>query len=73
MALQECAGQLIPADEFSRVLTQVFQVVTTWAETLPDILEREAGLQHDQVESVQRCVDRLRESLPLVPGANNAI
>lgn len=69
LSLQERAGQLIPSSESSRVLGLVARAVVTWAEALPDILEREAGLQPDQVETVQRCVDRLREMLQAVPGA----
>lgn len=69
LSLQERAGGLIPAKESHRVLSQVIRAMVNWAETLPDILEREAGLQQDQVETVQRCVDRLRELLPAVPGA----
>lgn len=68
IALKRQAGELLPIAEFERVLTLVIKSIVNWAETLPDILERDVGLRPDQVEAVQNCVDREREALYEVLG-----
>lgn len=68
MELARKRGDLLPIAEYERVLSLAIKSLVNWCETLPDILEREAGLQHDQVEVVQRCVDRERETLYAVLG-----
>lgn len=61
--LQVADGTLVPADEHERALADVVKVAISWAETLPDVLERDAGLSPQQIERVQLAVDRVREEL----------
>lgn len=61
--LQERAGKLVPYDLHHQAITEVVSVTVNWAETIPDILERDAGLPPSQVELVQRLVDGARDTL----------
>ncbi|AHF03424.1 terminase [Marichromatium purpuratum 984] len=69
--LQEC-GELLPAAEFERTLSAVLQGVAMGLESLPDILERDAGIDGAAIERAQGVVDRLREDLyrRIVPDAS---
>ncbi len=55
--------ELIPADEFDREYSRMIKLVAAGLETLPDRLERDAGLKGTQLEPVFRVVDGLREDL----------
>lgn len=61
--LQQQDRTLIPASEFERAAAALVKVSVNWAETLPDVLERDLGLSPEQVERAQLLVDRQRERL----------
>jgi hypothetical protein len=54
------AGQLLPAAEVARQFAEMAKAVVQVLETLPDILERDCGLQAASVEMVQNKIDDLR-------------
>lgn len=56
-------GELIPAIEFERALAAAFKTVATGLETLPELLERHAGLDGAAIERVIGVVDALRNTL----------
>lgn len=55
--------QLIPATEFVRELSKLAKAVAAGLDTLPDMLERDAGLDPDAIEKVQETIDALREQM----------
>lgn len=55
--------QLIPVSEFITELSKLAKAVAAGLDTLPDTLEREAGLDPDSIEIVQDAIDALREQL----------
>lgn len=54
---------LVPAAEVERDYAQLVKVVSQFFDTLPDVLERDAGLAPEQVISVQTSCDRVRQSI----------
>lgn len=63
MELEAKAGKLIPALEHERDMARLVSIVVQVFETLPDVLERDEGLEPHQVERVQRALDQARERL----------
>lgn len=63
MELEEKAGKLIPALEHERDMARLVGMVVQAFETLPDVLERDEGLQPHQVERVQQVLDGVRGKL----------
>jgi len=63
LELQQTMGKLVPYDLHHQAITEVVSVTVNWAETIPDILERDAGLSPSQIELVQRLVDGARDTL----------
>ena len=61
--IQERDRELIPVEEFDQVYSHMIKLVAAGLETLPDLLERDAGLTGEQLEPVFRTIDGLRESL----------
>jgi phage terminase Nu1 subunit (DNA packaging protein) len=61
--LQVADGQLLPAVDHERQMAELLKLSVNWAETFPDVMERDAGLSPEQVERVQAAVDRQRERL----------
>ncbi|RUR51516.1 DUF1441 family protein [Vreelandella populi] len=55
--------QLIPAHEFARELSSLAKSVAAGLDSLPDALERDAGLDPDAIERVQDVIDALREQM----------
>jgi phage terminase Nu1 subunit (DNA packaging protein) len=55
--------QLIPAHEFARELSTLAKTVAAGLDSLPDALERDAGLDPDAIERVQHVIDALREQM----------
>ena len=55
--------ELIPVEEFTRIYSHMLKVVAAGLETLPDMLERDAGLSGKQLEPVFTVVDGLRETI----------
>lgn len=60
---REHARSLIPADEFEQELGRVIRLFVHHVETLPDRLERDAGLSGAVVELVERHLDAMRIEL----------
>ena len=60
--LQE-VGDLIPASEYERALSGALKTVAVTLESLPDVLERDAGIEGAAVERAQAVIDRVREGL----------
>ena len=55
--------QLVPAIEFETALAEAFKLLAVTLESLPDVLERDAGISGAAVERCQAVIDRLREDL----------
>lgn len=56
-------GELYEAREYDKATAHVFKMIAATLETLPDILERDAGLENHQLEPVFTAIDRMREQL----------
>lgn len=63
--LQIQDGELYVAHEHDRAVSRVFKAVAAGLETLPDVLERDAGLDGHQLECVFALIDKLREQIYL--------
>lgn len=55
--------QLIPADEFARELSILAKTAAAALDSLPDILERDAGLSPEAIERAQITIDAAREQM----------
>lgn len=60
---QARAQGLIPQEEVEQEMRALIEPTIRFLETLPDILERDAGLSPEQIEQVQRVVDTQRALL----------
>jgi terminase small subunit / prophage DNA-packing protein len=56
-------GQLIPAEDFRQALSDAFKTVAMTLESLPDLLERDAGLPPQAVDKTIQIIDKLREQM----------
>jgi len=56
-------GRLVTVMEVERDYAEVFQLVARAFETVPDVLERDAGLKPHQVAVVEKHLDEVREAL----------
>lgn len=63
LKLEEETAELIPASDVAREYSSMAKAVVTTLETLPDILERDCGLQPAAVSRVQAIIDDLRDQL----------
>ncbi len=63
LRLGEKQRVLIPADEVEEEMVMLAKTVIAALETLPDLLERDAGLSGDQVDLVEATVNNLREEI----------
>lgn len=61
--LAERNGELIPVLTFQREMSAVIKAVVAGLQTLPDRLERDAGLTGDAIERAQAIIDTLRDEL----------
>jgi len=55
--------QLIPSHEFARELSMLAKTVAAGLDSLPDMLERDAGLSPAAIDRVQHVIDALREEM----------
>lgn len=55
--------QLVPAHEFAREMSMLAKTVAAGLDSLPDALERDAGLAPEAIERVQHVIDALREEM----------
>ena len=60
---REAAKELLPAADFERAMASAFKIVTQMLESLPDVLERDAGIDGHTVERCQEVIDRVRDDL----------
>lgn len=56
-------GELMPRDEYCRDLAAVLKLLAVTLESLPDVLERDAGIDGGAVERCRQVIDGLREEL----------
>jgi hypothetical protein len=63
LQLQERARQLVPESDVRREMATLLKAVGATLETLPDVLERDAGIGGAAVERAQLAIDALREQL----------
>lgn len=56
-------GELIPAYEVAQEMSILAKAVVQQLETLPDILERDAGLQPNALMRVQQVIDDIRDQM----------
>lgn len=62
---EERTGELIPAFEVSQEMSTLAKAIVQSLETLPDILERDCGLQPSQLVRVQQVIDDVRDQMAL--------
>lgn len=58
-------GELIPAFEVAQEMSSLAKAIVQSLETLPDILERDAGLQPSALTRVQQIIDDVRDQMAL--------
>lgn len=58
-------GELIPAFEVAQEMSALAKAVVQTLETLPDILERDAGLSPKALVRVQQIIDDIRDQMAL--------
>lgn len=63
MKTDQMRGTLVLADEFEAELGAVFKMMAQWLQSLPDHLQREAGLDTGMTALVQEKTDAFQESL----------
>ena len=63
LKLEHETGSLIPAAEVERVVAEAMKALAQTLDTLPDALERDAGISGETVQIVQRVIDAARESM----------
>ncbi|MEG9532514.1 DUF1441 family protein [Mannheimia indoligenes] len=62
---EEKTGELIPASEVALEMGTMAKAVVQTLETLPDILERDCGLQPKDLIRVQQVIDDVRDQMAL--------
>lgn len=65
LSLQREAGELVPAIEMEDEMAAAFKIVSRFMDTLPDILERDCGLNPAQIQLVEQRADKARDELYL--------
>ncbi len=60
--MEEC-GDLMRAADFETALASAIKTIAVTLESLPDVMERDAGIDGAAVERCQVVVDRMREDL----------
>ena len=65
LKFEQETAQLIPASDVRREFAFMAKAVVQVLETLPDILERDCGLQPAAVSRVQNIIDDLRDQIAL--------
>ena len=63
LRLEQETGSLIPAAEVESVTAEAMKTLAQTLDTLPDVLERDAGISGEAVQIVQRVIDSARESM----------
>ncbi len=60
---EEKVRNLIPIDEVHREMSQLAKAIASSLDSLPDMLERDAGLSPEAIDRVEELTDRLREQM----------
>lgn len=63
LKFEEKTGELIPAFEVAQEMSILAKAVAQQLEILPDILERDAGLQPKALMRVQQIIDDIRDQM----------
>lgn len=63
LKVETTVGSLVPALEVEADYAALVKTLVQFFDTLPDVLERKAGLRPDQVDKVQEACDRLRQKM----------
>lgn len=72
LKFEEKTGELIPANEVALEMGTMAKAIVQTLETLPDILERDCGLQPKDLMRVQQVIDDVRDQMALhIQQANN--
>jgi hypothetical protein len=58
-------GELVPIEDVRDTFAAALKPIRHTLETLPDLLERDAGLSAPQVRACERVIDKLRDALHL--------
>lgn len=68
-------GELIPAFEVAQEISSLAKAVVQILDTLPDILERDTGLQPIALVRVQQVIDDIRDqmALKIIPDENTEL
>ncbi|MGJ8518455.1 DUF1441 family protein [Carnimonas bestiolae] len=61
--LEKELRQLVPADEVAREMSALAKALAAGLDTLPDLLERDAGIPPEALDQVQSVIDGLREQM----------
>lgn len=61
--LEQELGHLIPDHEMAREMSRFAKNIAAALESLPDVLERDAGLEGEALDVVQRITDEFREQM----------
>lgn len=56
-------GDLLERHDVEEEHARIFRLVALWADTAPDILERDCALSASQISRLERSLDQMRESL----------
>lgn len=73
MKIRQESGELIPRFDVEQEQARILRNVALFADTLPDVIERDCGLAPEAIARVERAVDELREALyRRLAGANGA-
>lgn len=62
-AIRRARGETVAAGDMATEISRCFKLTVQFAGTLPDILQRDAGLRGKQLEHVEKALDRFRIAL----------
>lgn len=63
LEVESAQGVLVPVHDFQQEIAAICKTVTQFLETLPDILERDCGLDPVTIDRVQQAADYQRAEL----------
>ncbi len=63
LKFEQAIGQLIPASDVHRTMAVMVKTIAAGIDSIPDVLEREAGLEPQVIELVIPLLDGMRETM----------
>ena len=63
MEAEQLAGRLVWAEDCRNEMVYLVKITTVFLETLPDVLERDAGITPEQMAALDKTIRSLREDL----------